>query len=66
VGACSDARDEARRTVWGEVRRDWGTLLYRSKGGGGIGCLKWSAMKEAFSVTGYWGNEEGVCHLMGE
>jgi hypothetical protein len=27
VGARSDVRDEARRTVCGEVRRGWGTLL---------------------------------------
>jgi hypothetical protein len=27
VGACFDVRDEARRTVWGEVRHSLGTLL---------------------------------------
>jgi hypothetical protein len=27
VGARSDVRDEARRTVWGEVRHGRGTLL---------------------------------------
>jgi hypothetical protein len=27
VGAHSDVRDEARSTVWGEVRCGWGTFL---------------------------------------
>jgi hypothetical protein len=31
-----------------------------------LGCLQWPAMKEVFSATGYWVNEEGVRHLMGE
>jgi hypothetical protein len=29
-------------------------------------CIQWPAMKEAFNVISYWGNEEGVCHLMGK
>jgi hypothetical protein len=28
--------------------------------------LQWSVMKEGFNAAGYWGNEEGLCHLTAE
>jgi hypothetical protein len=67
-GQCGVRRGEARRTDWGAVRCGaTGAPFYRGqREAEASGYLQLPVMKEAFNATGYWGNEEGVCRLMGE